>query len=272
VRSLAISSLGESVAVGFDHCFLVYDIGAGNKALPTIRQPLDTNPRSHFNSQRLNFSRDGTKLIVATRKTLGSQGSVELNFHDELDSKNDWRRLLDSVSVVSVSNKLSAKIRTDFIQKINNDLGLSAVFFDNHVKRAIVAGFIGKPYHVVHSKLRAEVWSASKSASSDHRFQAAAQSPTGSKFTFVNSSGRLSQLDMKQKQPMLQDLRIRLDPKDPPRSADDFISVAMPDDKTTHAFWIKERMGVLNTVPEGGQLIRRHILLPNTHFAELSSK
>lgn len=113
VRSLAISSQGESVAVGFDHCFLVYDIAAGNKAPPIIRQPLDTNSKSHFNSQRLNFSRDGTKLIVATRKTHNFLGSVELNFHDELDSMNNWRRLLEPASLVSISTNLSAKSITN---------------------------------------------------------------------------------------------------------------------------------------------------------------
>lgn len=140
------------------------------------------------------------------------------------------------------------------------------------MKRTILAGFISKPYHVVHSKLNGEVWSTSRGPNSDHRFQAAAQSPTGSKFTFVNAGGHLSQLDMRQKQPALQDLGIRLDSKDPPRSADDFISVAMPDDKVTYAFWIKKRMGVLNTVHEGGKLTRRQILLPDTHFAEPSSE
>jgi len=188
-------------------------------------------------------------LIVATRKTQNYQGKVELNFHDELDSTKNWRRLLDPTSVV------------------NNDLGLSAVFFDNHVKRAIVAGFIGKPYHVVHSTHKGEVWSGTNS---DRRFQAAAQSPTGSKFTFVNSGGYLCQLDMRHKQPALQDLGIRLDSKDP-RSANDFISMAMPDDKITYAFSIKERMGVLNTVHEG-KLTRRQILLPDTHFAEPPSE
>jgi len=119
---------------------------------------------------------------------------------------------------------------------------------------------------------KGEVWSSSRGHNSDLRFQAAAQSPTGSKFTFVNASGQLFQLDLRQQQPALQDLRTRLDLKDQPRSPDDFISVAMPDDKTTYAFWIENRMGVLNTIHEGCKPTRRQILLPGTHFAEPSEE
>ena len=117
-----------------------------------------------------------------------------------------------------------------------------------------------------------EVWSTSRGPNSDRRFQAAAQSPTGSNFTFINASGYLFQLDLRRKQPTLQDLGIRLDLKDPPRSPDDFISMAMPDDKTTYAFWIDNGMGVLNTVHDGGKATKRQILLPDTHFAEPSSE
>jgi hypothetical protein len=211
-------------------------------------------------------------LIVATRKTQNLQGSVELNFHDEVDPTKTWRRLLDPASLVSSSRNLAAKIVTNQVQKPNNDLGLSAVFYDNYLRRAILAGFISKPYHIVNSMLIGEVWSTSRGPNSDRRFQAAAQSPTGSKFTFVNASGHLFQLDLKQKQPALQDIGTRLDLKDLPRSPDDFISVAMPDDKTTYAFWIEKGMGVLNTVHEGDKTTRRKILLPNTHFAAPSSE
>jgi len=116
VRSIAVSSQGESVAVGFDSCFLIYEIAAGNKAAPTTRQPLDTNPKSHFNSQRLNFSRDGTKLIVATRKTQNQQGMVELNFHDEVDPTETWRRLLDPASLVSAFRNMPAKMITNHVR------------------------------------------------------------------------------------------------------------------------------------------------------------
>lgn len=255
------------MAVGFDTCFLIYNIDSGNDATPTTRQLLNTNPKAHFNSQRLSFSRDGAQLVVATRTTLHSQGHVEINLHDSVDPRRSWRRLLDPVSLVSTILNPSLDEVVDRLEKPNDDFGLSGVFSDSHLKNVVLTGFINKPYHVVHTISGGEVsnLSNSRGGNSDRRFQAAAQAPSGSNYTLVNAGGHLFQLDLRQKQSAIQDLKVRLDLKESPRSSDHFISIAMPDEETTCAFWIENRMGVLNTVRQGSKLPRRLIQLPDPH-------
>jgi Tol biopolymer transport system component len=78
---------GNFVAVGSDLEVFTCDV---NNSGAQPRKIMLSN-RGNINSQRVNFSRDGKKVVVATRNV---NGQTEIILYDRLESQEVWSRNL----------------------------------------------------------------------------------------------------------------------------------------------------------------------------------
>jgi len=125
-------------------------------------------------------------------------------------------------------------------------MGVSSVFYDNNKNYAIVTAFINEPYRVVHSESApVELRTSSRSLS---KFQAAAQSSSGSKFTLADFNGQLYTLDTGTCQLVT---GTKLFHRCRANSRDEMMTLAMPDDSTVHGCWNEDGKISLVTIING---------------------
>lgn len=125
-------------------------------------------------------------------------------------------------------------------------MGVSSVFYDNNKDYAIVTAFINEPYHVVHSESApVELRASSRDLS---KFQAAAQSPSESKFTLADLNGQLYTLDTRTRQFTKGTKRFH---RCRANSRDEMMTLAMPNDRTVHGCWNEDGKIFLVTVING---------------------
>jgi hypothetical protein len=121
------------------------------------------------------------------------------------------------------------------------------VFYDSNKNYAIVTAFINKSYYAVQSE-SADFELTGWSRDAVYKFQGAAQSPSGSKFTLADRYGQLYTLDTRT-------CHItegkKLSHRCSANSRDDMMAIAMPDDNTVYACWNEDGKIVLAAVTEG---------------------
>lgn len=86
IRSIAVSPDGNYVAVGSDGQVSIYavnDVHAEPKSI------MLSNQTSQVDSQKVNFSPDGDKVAIVTRRI---NGQIELILHDRLKGEEIWQR------------------------------------------------------------------------------------------------------------------------------------------------------------------------------------
>jgi len=224
IRSLAMSLNGNYVAVGSD----------GEISIWNIKD--DTNPARKImlsdskvvNSQRINFSRDGSKVVIATRQP---KGQIEIILFDHLDSREIWRRTNPK--------------REEFT---NNDHGLSAVFYGRK-KQVVLTSYANKPYSLVHSNEDQSVTWPERNG----KLQAAVQRASESQFILLSDTGSLYTLDldgsMVQPKPLKPAWDFRR--KSKPGSPDQFVAMAEPEPNYIFAFWVEKEEMILEVIKDG---------------------
>lgn len=228
VRSIAMSLDGDFVAVGSDRDVFVYDV---NNSRVTPRKIMLSN-NANVNSQRINFSRDGNKVVIATRKL---NGQVEIILFDRLDSQEAWPR-----------------INTKEQEITDQDHGLSAVFYDGRSRKIVMTGYINKHYNIVQSETRASVpWDARSG-----KIQSAVACASGSQYKLLTGNGELFRLDLDH-QMAPERLTPVLNLNHPPRSSAQFVALAAPENNCIYSFRIEQDTMIFEVIIGQNMPVRR---------------
>jgi len=102
IKSIAISPNGNYVAVGSDRQVSIYAVHDPHAAPQPVMLSTQT---PQINSQRINFSPDSNKVVIATRET---NGQIEIILYDRVKSQESWPRKTPKVSFVSPRPSASA--------------------------------------------------------------------------------------------------------------------------------------------------------------------
>ncbi|KAH0565199.1 hypothetical protein GP486_001415, partial [Trichoglossum hirsutum] len=227
VHSIAMSNNDEFVALGSVTEVIIYRVASRQ----LFHHRLSSIPNRTLPSQRVCFSAESRKFLVATRN---GEGNVQIHVNE-------------CMSTTTAANVVTMKMPTS----PTNDFGLSSAFYDDTSGCAYITAFTGRARPVILS-LKNRLPRALDDM--DHRhlgtqIQCAALSPSGSKFILVNERNEIFSVQLDSP------TRYQIEKTDPLRrmrknvvARQDMMSIAMPEEEVVHLFWIRRNKWTLITI------------------------
>jgi hypothetical protein len=254
VRSVAISQDGCFLAIGYDREVCLHNLLDTEGHVDTIS--LDKGLEQSIESQRLNFSLDVSKLVLATRD---GSGNIEVRLYAH-ESKAGWsyycktqrkgKRVSDLIRYTLVATS-----QTDKLQSAANDRGLSSVFYDKDTDCVVVTAFTTDPYYMILSNGKGFSYDGSATRQ-EYKIQAAAQAPSSSTFTTVDTYGDIYWYDIKNcsRVKQQQGLGHRVS-----GGQDSMMAISMSGDNMAYAFWIGKGEMIFATFRNGKKPLKRNV-------------
>lgn len=102
IWSINVSTDDKWVALGSDRELSVYNVNMPQLS-PGIAK-LSRQPNLHISSQRVNFSRDANKVVIATGQSDSQNSQIDIVLFDNSKSQELWNRISTKpVGIVSLS-------------------------------------------------------------------------------------------------------------------------------------------------------------------------
>ena len=148
-----------------------------------------------------------------------------------------------------------ATSQTDKLQSAANDRGLSSVFYDKDTDCVVVTAFTTDPYYMILSNGKGFSYDGSATRQ-EYKIQAAAQAPSSSTFTTVDTYGDIYWYDIKNCSRVKQEqgLGQRVS-----GGQDSMMAISMSGDNMAYAFWIGKGEMIFATFRNGKKPLKRNV-------------